>query len=57
MAFDRQESPELLVHYGDILDALGERFPAEVYWRKALEKGYDAAAIERRLERRDTPQK
>ena len=57
VAFDRQESPELLGHYGDILDALGERFPAEVYWRKALEKGYDAAAIERRLERRDTPQK
>lgn len=52
VAFDSQENPELLVHYGDILDALGERFSAEIYWRKALEKGYDAAPIERRLERK-----
>lgn len=52
VAFDRQESGEILVHYGDILDALGERFPAEVYWRKALEKGYDAGQIERRMESR-----
>lgn len=53
VAFDRQESPELLLHYGDILHALGERFSAEVYWRKALEKGYDADAIGRRLQKRN----
>lgn len=50
IALDSRSSPELLVHYGDILDALGERFMAETYWRKALEKGYDAAAIGRRME-------
>lgn len=52
IALDNRSSSELLVHYGDILDALGERFMAETYWRKALEKGYDAAAIARRLESR-----
>lgn len=50
IALDNRNSPELMVHYGDILDALGERFMAETYWRKALEKGYDAAAIARRME-------
>lgn len=51
IALDRQENAELLVHYGDILHALGERFMAETYWRKALEKGYDASAIEQRIAR------
>ncbi|WP_418992959.1 tetratricopeptide repeat protein [Alistipes sp.] len=50
VSLDTQQSPELLLHYGDILDALGERFLAEVYWRKALEKGYDASEIARRIE-------
>lgn len=50
IALDRQNNPELMVHYGDILSALGERFLAETYWRKALEHGYDAAEIARRLE-------
>lgn len=49
VAFDTQESAELLVHYGDILHALDETFSAEIYWRKALDKGYDADAIDRRL--------
>lgn len=50
LALDSHNSAELLVHYGDILDALGERFIAETYWRKALEKGYGADAIVRRME-------
>lgn len=50
IALDRQGSPELMVHYGDILYALGERFMAETYWRRALEKGYDADEIARRVE-------
>ena len=50
VALDGRNSPELLVHYGDILDALGQRFIAETYWRKALEKGYDPDAIARRFE-------
>ena len=49
IALDGHNSTELLVHYGDILHALGEHFVAESYWRKALEKGYDAQAIERRI--------
>lgn len=49
IALDGSNSPELLIHYGDILYALGERFLAEIYWRKALENGYDAAQVERRI--------
>ncbi len=56
IALDSRNSPELLVHYGDILDALGERFVAETYWRKALEKGYRAEAILRRMESGKTKQ-
>lgn len=50
IALDGHNSTELLVHYGDILQALGEYFLAESYWRKALEKGYDADEIARRVE-------
>ena len=34
---------------------MGEQFMAEVYWRKALEKGYDADRITRRMEQGKTP--
>lgn len=50
IALDDRGNPELLVHYGDILQALGERFLAETYWKRALEKGYDAEEIVRRIE-------
>ncbi|MDE6445676.1 MAG: tetratricopeptide repeat protein [Alistipes sp.] len=50
IALDGRNSAELALHYGDILHALGQRFMAETYWRKALERGYDPAAIARRLE-------
>lgn len=49
IALDGHASTELLVHYGDILHALHENFLAESYWRKALEKGYDADEIARRI--------
>ena len=49
VALDGQKSPELMVHYGDILHELGEQFMAEIYWRRALEKGHDAERIEQRL--------
>lgn len=55
IALDSQNSPELLVHYGDILHAMGEQFMAEIYWRKALEKGYDADRIARRMEQGKIP--
>lgn len=49
MSLDRSSSAEMALHYGDILDALGERFMAQIYWRKALERGADAEAVESRL--------
>ena len=50
LSLDRNESAELALHYGDILDALGESFMAQTYWRKALERGADTTEIERRLD-------
>ena len=41
LSLDRSESPTLQFHYGDILAAMGEYFMAEIYWRKALEGGYE----------------
>ena len=55
VALDGQKSPELMVHYGDILHELGEQFMAEIYWRRALEKGYDAQQIEKRLKQPAKP--
>lgn len=49
ISLDSTNSADLQLHYGDILASLGERFMAEIYWRKALENGYDKASIERRL--------
>lgn len=49
VALDARQSPELMVHYGDILHLLGEQFMAEIYWQQALEKGYNARQIERRM--------
>ncbi len=51
VVIDGQRSPGLLVHMGDILEALGERTMARFWWRKAAENGYDAEAIARRFER------
>lgn len=51
ISLDRTNSADLQLHYGDILAALGERFMAEVYWRKALDNGYDKGSIEQRLNR------
>lgn len=49
ISLDNSGSASLQLHYGDILAALGEKFMAEIYWRKALEKGFDGASIERRI--------
>ena len=51
ISLDGGKSPDLQLHYGDILAVSGERFMAEVYWRKALENGYeDPEAVARRFE-------
>ena len=49
ISLDRSNSAELLIHYGDILYELKDYFMASVYWRKALERGYDAEQIAERL--------
>ena len=48
IALDRTNSPELQLHYGDILEALGEHFMAEIYWRKAPENGAEPEEGDRR---------
>lgn len=55
ISLDRTRSAVLMLHYGDILFKLGEDFMAETYWKKALDEGYDAAEVERRLEQLKTP--
>lgn len=42
LSLDGQRDPDILAHYGDILWSLGEKFMAETYWKKAVEKGYDS---------------
>ena len=54
LSLDRTESAELLIHYGDILDALGERFMAEIYWRRARDNGYPDDAVDQRLNKNRT---
>lgn len=52
IALDGHRSAELLMHYGDVLYALGEQYLAETYWKRALERGYDKAEVERRLKQK-----
>lgn len=42
LSLSGQRDAALLAHYGDILWALGEKFMADTYWKKAVEVGYDA---------------
>lgn len=49
VSLDAGASKELMIHYGDVLYALKEYFMASVYWKKALEKGYDAEEIDKRM--------
>lgn len=52
LPLDRTKSAELMIHYGDILYALGENFMASVYWKRARDAGHEPAAdIEERLSR------
>lgn len=49
LSLSRSQSYEYPLHYGDILNALGEEFMAKIYWRKALERGAPKEEIERRF--------
>lgn len=42
LSLSGQKESALLAHYGDILWALGEKFMADTYWKKAVDMGYDA---------------
>ena len=46
LTLSSQMDDSLLMHYGDILWALGEKFMAETYWQKAVERGYDKGLME-----------
>lgn len=46
LTLSSQMDASLLMHYGDILWALGEKFMAETYWQKAVERGYDKALMD-----------
>lgn len=55
ISLDKQNSPELMLHYGDILRALGDNYMATIYWKKALDAGYeDKEAINKRLSEMDS---
>jgi tetratricopeptide (TPR) repeat protein len=45
-----QRDASLLCHYADILWALGEKFMAETYWKKAVEVGYDSEEMEMHIQ-------
>lgn len=50
IALDTSKSSDLMLHYADILAALGENVTAEISYRKALERGADEKQIEERIE-------
>lgn len=45
-----QRDASLLAHYGDILWALGEKFMAETYWQKAVDRGFDKDAMQQHVD-------
>ena len=46
LTLSSQMDDSLLCHYADILWALDERFMAETYWQKAVERGYDKGLMD-----------
>lgn len=50
ISFDSTNSEVLLFHYAEILYAQGDNFMAEVYWKRARDRGYDPVLIEERLQ-------
>ncbi len=51
ISLDTSKSPELPLHYGDILAAQGNAFMAEVYWKRAEALGYSAEEIQKRIDK------
>ena len=50
LALSSQMDDALLMHYADILWALGEQFMAETYWQKAVERGYDKELMDAHIQ-------
>ncbi len=51
ISLDKSKSPELPLHYGDILAAQGNDFMAEIYWKKAVELGYSQEEVQERIDK------
>ena len=49
LSLSAQRDASLLAHYGDILWALGEKFMADTYWKKAVSQGYDKEAMDQHI--------
>lgn len=49
LSLDGQRDPDIIAHYGDILWSLGEKFMAETYWQKAIDRGYDKELMEQHI--------
>lgn len=54
ISLDTTGEGTFLLHFGDILAAEGDRFMAELYYKRALEAGEDAQAIQERLDKLNT---
>ena len=50
LSLSSMQDASLLMHYGDILWSLGEKFMAETYWQKAVERGYDKELMEAHIQ-------
>lgn len=49
LSLSAQRDASLLIHYGDILWSLGEKFMADTYWKKAVELGFDKEALDEHI--------
>lgn len=50
LSISSMQDDSLLMHYADILWALGEKFMAETYWQKAVERGYDKELMDAHIQ-------
>lgn len=50
ISLDNTNDPTLLLHYADILAAVGDTFLAEIYYKRAVEAGGDDALLRGRIE-------
>lgn len=50
LSLSGQQDATIMVHYADILWELGEKFMAETYWKRAVERGYDADELKQHVD-------